>query len=113
MNIVLTLLGIVFLVPALAGIGFGVYMATNPNTREFGRLFALWWVPGAAAASGVIMQDLVTFAVGAVCFLVAGVVFLLKGLFMRRAHVKRSDGSRTNEMPETARTPSKRRKTAS
>ena len=68
-------------------------MATNPNTRELGWLFACWWVPGAAAAAGVLMRDLVTFAVGSVCFLVAGVVFLLKGVLMRRSHAKRGDTS--------------------
>ncbi len=68
-------------------------MATNPNTRELGWLFACWWVPGAAAAAGVLMRDLVTFAVGSVCFLIAGVVFLLKGVLMRRSHVKRGGAS--------------------
>lgn len=94
MSFVLTLLGILLLLVFLAGIGLGVYMATNPNTRQIGWLFALWWVPGAAAATGVLMRDLVTFTVGAVCFLVAGVVFLLKGLSMRRAHSKRGGRSR-------------------
>ncbi len=89
MGVVLTLLGILLLLVFLAGIGLGVYMATNPNTRQIGWLFAVWWVPGAAAATGVLMRDLVTFTVGAVCFLVAGVVFLLKGASIRRAHSKR------------------------
>lgn len=79
----------------LAGIGLGVYMATNPNTRQLGFLFALWWVPGAAAATGVLMRDLVTFTVGAVCFLIAGVVFLLKGFSMRRTNSKRGGGRKT------------------
>lgn len=85
----------------LAGIGLGVYMAINPNTRQIGWLFALWWVPGAAAATGVLMRDLVTFTVGAVCFLVAGIVFLLKGLTTRRAHLKR--GGPRNDLPEGTR----------
>ena len=100
-NFVLTLLGILLLLVFLAGICLGVYMATNPNTRQVGWLFALWWVPGAAAATGVLMRDLVTFAVGSVCFLVAGVVFLLKGLSMRKAHLKRSSGPRNNPSEET------------
>lgn len=78
----------------LAGIGLGVYMATSPNTRQIGVLFALWWVPGAAAASGVLMRDLVTFTIGSLCFLVAGIVFVLKGLSIRRAHSKRGGGPR-------------------
>jgi hypothetical protein len=111
-SVILTLLGIVLLVPALAGIGLGVYMATNPNTRELGRLFALWWIPGAAAASGVLMRDLVTFTVGSVCFLVAGAVFLLKGLTMRKAHLKRGEAG-GDQIPETSRPARKSRKTAS
>ncbi|HZY65651.1 MAG: hypothetical protein M3N10_04520 [Actinomycetota bacterium] len=93
MSFVLPLLGTVLLLVFLAGIGLGVYMATNPNTLQVGWLFALWWVPGAAGAAGVLMRDLVTFTVGAVCFLVAGLVFLLKGLSLRRAHSKRGGGS--------------------
>lgn len=112
MNFVLTLLGILLLLIFVAGIGLGVYMATNPNTRELGWLFAVWWVPGAAAAAGVLMKDLVTFTVGSVCFLVAGVVFLLKGLSMRRSHAKR--GREPSERPEDPDTGSKgRRRTAS
>lgn len=93
-NFVLTLLGILLLLFFLAGIGLGVFMATNPNTRQVGWMFALWWVPGAAGAVGVLVRDLVTFTVGAVCFLVAGVAFLLKGLSMRRSNSKRG-GDRT------------------
>lgn len=94
MNFVLTLLGILLLLFFLAGISLGVFMATNSNTRQVGWMFALWWVPGAAAAVGVLVRDLVTFTVGAVCFLVAGVAFSLKGLSMRRASSKRG-GDRT------------------
>ena len=47
-------------------------MAVDPNTRESGKLFAIWWVPLAAAAGGVFMRDVVTFAVGGLCFLAAG-----------------------------------------
>ena len=108
MSVVLTLLGILLLLVFLAGIGLGVYMATNPNTRQIGWLFAVWWVPGAAAATGVLMRDLVTFTVGAVCFLVAGVVFLVKGASIRRAHSKRG-GPRNTLSEET----SSSRKTAS
>ncbi|MGF1471118.1 MAG: hypothetical protein ACFB50_05155 [Rubrobacteraceae bacterium] len=73
----------------LAGIGLGMYMATGRNTRELGLLFALWWVPGAAAATGVLMRDLVTFTVGAVCFLVAGAIFVVKSILVRRPRAKR------------------------
>ena len=64
---------------SLAAIGLGLFMATDPKTREPGRYFALWWVPAAAAATGVIMRDGVTFLVGLLCFLVAGAVFAFEG----------------------------------
>lgn len=110
MSFVLTLLGILLLLVFLAGIGLGVYMATNPNTRQVGWLFALWWVPGAAGATGVLMRDLVTFSVGALCFLVAGVVFMIKGLTMKRTQLKRaarslddpSEGTRSSRGKKTA-----------
>ena len=74
-------------------------------------MFALWWIPGAAAAVGVLVRDLVTFTVGAVCFLVAGVVFLLKGLSMRRAHSKR--GGARKDLSEGTSGDGSSRKTAS
>ena len=79
----MTLLGILLLLLALAGIGFGVYMTTNPNTKDLGLLFALWWIPAAASASGILMRDLVTFVIGLGCFLLAGIVFLTMGVLMR------------------------------
>lgn len=91
MGFLLTLLGILALVVALAGVGLGVYMATNPNTRELGPLFTLWWVPAVAAASGILMRDLVTFVIGLACFLVAGVVFVATGVLMRSRRVKSND----------------------
>ncbi len=74
MNVILTALGLLLLLVSLAGILFGVYMATDLRTRGQGVLFAVWWVPGLAAASGVLMRDVVTFAVGSICCLLAGVV---------------------------------------
>ena len=76
------------LVVALAGIALGIYMAVEPKTRASGRLFAIWWVPGVAAASGVLMRDVVTFAVGIVCFLVAGAVIVLEDRSPRKMHVR-------------------------
>ena len=67
------------LIVCLAGVALGLYMATDSKTREGGWLFAVWWVPGVAAASGVLMRDVVTFTVGTFCFLVAGAVFVLEG----------------------------------
>ena len=78
---------------SLGGISFGAFMATDRNTREGGWLFALGWVPAVAAASGVLMRDAVTFAVGLLCFLLAGVVFTLEGESTRRPSVKRRAGA--------------------
>jgi hypothetical protein len=69
-------------------------MAMDPKHREAGRFFVVWWVPGAAAASGVLMRDVVTFAVGALCFLVAGAVFALQEGALRNPVVKRTRGGR-------------------
>ena len=78
MSFILTAIGLLLLVTALAGIGLGIYMAVEPKTRASGKLFAIWWVPGLAAASGVLMRDVVTFTVGLICFLIAGSVMLFE-----------------------------------
>jgi len=78
-SFILTAIGTLLLLASVAGVAIGAYMATDPKTREPGKLFAIWWVPAAAAASGVLMRDVVTFAVGTLCFLVAGAVFTFAG----------------------------------
>ena len=89
MSFILSVIGILLLLVSLAGISFGAFMALDRSTREGGWLFALGWVPAVAAASGVLMRDAVTFAVGLLCFLVAGTVFILEGESTRRLSVKR------------------------
>lgn len=84
MGFVLTAIGLLLLVITLAGVALGLYMAADSKTREAGWLFAVWWVPGLAAASGVLMRDVVTFTVGTLCFLVAGAVFVLEGDWSRK-----------------------------
>ncbi|MDP9411949.1 MAG: hypothetical protein M3P70_15930 [Actinomycetota bacterium] len=79
MNAILSVIGFFLLLVSLAGIFFGVYMATDPRTRRQGVLFAIWWVAGVAAASGVLMRDVVTFTVGLLCLLVAGAVLVFEG----------------------------------
>lgn len=91
MGFVLTLLGMLSLLLSLAAVGLGVFMLTNPNTRELGGLFALWWIPAVAAASGILMRDLVTFVVGLACFLVAGLVFVASGIVLRSRRARRAD----------------------
>lgn len=95
----MVIIGIVLLLICLAGIGLGAYMAMDPRTRDSGILFAVWWVSGAAGASGVIMRDGVTFLVGALCFVVAGVAFVLAG-GVRRAPSARGKGGPRGGAPE-------------
>ena len=79
MNAILSVIGLLLLLVSLAGILFGIYMATDPRTQRQGVLFAVWWVAGVASASGVLMRDVVTFTVGLLCFLVAGAVLVFEG----------------------------------
>jgi hypothetical protein len=88
-SILLTAIGTLLLLASLAGVAIGAYMAMDPKTSESGKLFALWWVPAAAAASGVLMRDVVTFSVGVLCFLLAGAVFTFEGGRMQRPAIKR------------------------
>ncbi len=89
MSFILTAIGTLLFLLCLAGISFGVFMAVDRNTREAGWLFVLGWVPAMAAAGGVLMRDAVTFAVGLLCFLISGAVFILAGGSTRRPSVKR------------------------
>src|SRR5215204_4722140 len=94
MGFILIVIGTLLLLLSLLGVALGAYMAMDPKTRESGKLFAVWWVPGVAAASGVLMRDVVTFAVGSLCFLVAGAVFALQGGTQRMPAAKRTRGGR-------------------
>ena len=99
MTFLLTLIGIVLLVVCLAGVGLGIYMASDVRTREPGALFACWWVSGVAGAAGVLMRDGVTFLIGLVCFLVAGASFLLFG-GSQGGSAKRDRGGPSGQAPE-------------
>ena len=88
MGVILTVIGLLLLVVALAGIGLGIYMAVGPKTRASGKLLAIWWVPGVAAASGVLMRDVVTFTVGSVCFLIAGAVMVFEDSRPRKSQAR-------------------------
>ena len=100
MAFVLTLIGIPLLLASLAAVAFGLFMAADPKNREQGRLFAIWWVPGVAAASGVLMRDVVTFTIGLLCFLVAGAVFAFADTSSGKPTVKRRRG--TPRAPKTS-----------
>lgn len=88
------------LAASLAGIAFGVFMAMNSKTSDAGKYFALWWVPGAAAASGIVMRDVVTFTIGFACFCAAGLVFAFEARRVggaKRSSVKKKRASRKSE----------------
>jgi hypothetical protein len=89
-SFILTVIGLLVLVVALAGVALGIYMAADTSTREQGKLFAIWWVPGVAAASGILMRDIVTFSVGILCFLVAGAVFVFEDSRPRKPAARRT-----------------------
>jgi hypothetical protein len=88
------------LLVALGGILLGIFVASRPGERVSGVFFALWWVPGAVAAVGVLVRDGVIFTVGAICFAVAGAAFLTE-----RKSARRSLGG---EPREPARGPARR-----
>src|SRR5215211_9295538 len=84
-SLVLTAIGLLLLVISFAGVALGLYMAADMRTRRRGQLVTMLWVPAMAASSGILMRDVVTFAVGLICFLVAGTVFVLQRRHARRA----------------------------
>jgi hypothetical protein len=60
-------------------------------------------VLGVAVACGVFMREVVTFAVGALCFLVAGAVFTFEGGTMqKRTSRAREDSEKTPYKKRTA-----------
>ena len=75
-------------------------MAVDRRTREPGVLFALWWTPALATAAGIFMRDPVTFYMGLICFVVAGVALY----FERSSARKASKGRRPS--PNSERTTS-------
>jgi hypothetical protein len=102
-NLILTAIGLLLLLPCLAAIFFGVFMAMDSKNRDAGRFFAVWWVPGAAAATGVLMRDVVTFVVGTLCFLVAGVAFALGSETYGKPSVKRTRRDNSGKPPPSTR----------
>jgi hypothetical protein len=98
-SIVLSVIGVLLLLVCLAGIAFGLYMASENKNREAGLLFAVCWVPAAAGAAGVAMRDWVTFLVGTVCFLVAAAAFVLFG-GVEGGPGRRERGKPTGHVPE-------------
>ena len=93
MTVILTAIGLLLLLVSLAGIAFGAYMAADVRTCGQGVLFAIWWVSALAAASGVLMGDVVTFAIGLLCFLVGGAAFAFEDSAWSKPTVRQKGGS--------------------
>jgi len=106
MGVLSTLIGSLLLVLTLSGVVLGLFMATDPRSREPGLYFALWWVPGVAAAAGVLMRDPVTFLVGLFCFAVAGVALVLeRGVGGEAPAKRRARRTPQGRKPRSGRTP--------
>jgi hypothetical protein len=99
-SFLLAVVGALLLLLSLAGIALGLFMAFDNRTREPGLYFALWWTPAVAAAGGVLMGDMATFAIGAFCFVIAGAAFALERRGARRsAGSKRRSASNAEKPP--------------
>lgn len=92
MTFLLVVVGLLLLLWSLAGVAFGVYMTLDERTREPGKFFAIWWIPAVAASIGVLLRDPVTFTIGVICFLVAGIALALE----RRGSKRPARGRRTS-----------------
>jgi hypothetical protein len=77
LTLLLVVIGLLLLLLSLAVFAFGVYMALVERHRERGIFLAVWWIPAVAASIGILMRDSVTFAVGVLCFVVAGTALVL------------------------------------
>jgi hypothetical protein len=99
-SFLLAVVGALLLLLSLAGVALGLFMAFDNRTREPGLYFALWWTPAVAAAGGVLMGDLATFAIGAFCFVIAGATFALERRGARRSgRSKRRSASNMEKPP--------------
>jgi hypothetical protein len=120
-TLLLTILGILVLLPSVAGLVFGGFIALDPKTRGQGVMFALWWVSGVVAALGILVRDSATFVMGLFCFTVAGLALIVgarhprKPAFKHEAwHAEKEDmqdeelqqeGEPEKEAPEHPQTP--------
>ena len=78
---------------SLGGIASGLFtVAARPKTWARGLLFCVWWVPAVTAAGSILMRDPASFAVGLLCFLVAGVALSAEAVGARRPNVRRRNG---------------------
>jgi len=103
-KVLLTILGVLLLVPSVAGAVFGVFMALDSKMRRAGLLFVLWWVPGIVASFGILIRDPATFVMGLVCFVVAGLALLLEERWANKPVSRRraptADSQRTTRQNE-------------
>ncbi len=113
MSFLLTVVGVLLLLLSLAGVTLGSFMVADRRTWEPGLYFALWWIPAVAAASGILMGDPATSAIGAFCFVVAGAAFALERRGLRRPGRGKRRGSsdaKKSLRPEKAKRLTKRAK---
>jgi len=96
-NVLITILGVLLLLPSAAGVIFGAYMAFDPKTRGAGMLFGLWWVSAVAAAFGILIRDPATFVMGLLCFAVAGLALFLEERLPQKPAVRRGVPSADSE----------------
>ena len=116
MAFLLTVVGTLLLLLSLAGVALGSLMALDRRTREPGLYFALWWTPAVAAAGGVLMGDPATFAIGALCFLVAWAGFALERRGFRRSargNKRGGSGAKKRPLPEASEAPVREGETTS
>jgi hypothetical protein len=96
----LTVFGALLLLFSLASVAFGIYLALDVRTRERGMFFAAWWIPAVATASGLIMQDRVTFIIGLFCFAVAGAALALELSVVKKPSIdRRKSAARVRNRP--------------
>jgi hypothetical protein len=112
-SFLLTAIGTLILLLSFAGIAFGVYMSTHSKSRESGKLFAIWWVPGLSAAWGIMLRDPVTFVIGLVCFLVAGITFFVHTNSSRKPSARRTRDMKRSSTRTTKENETRSRKAAS
>ena len=102
LTLLLVVIGLLLLLLSLAGVAFGVFMALDDRTREQGVFFAIWWVPAVAASLGVMLRDPVSFAIGALCFVIAGAALALEHHSSKRqgSGNRRSTGTPSQAPPK-------------
>jgi hypothetical protein len=99
LTLLLVVIGLLLLLLSLAVIAVGTYMALDERHRERGVFLAVWWVPAVATSIGIVMRDSVTFIVGVLCFVVAGMALVLDLRGTREPTRQRPAGRSAGQRP--------------